>query len=168
MTASTPAGRIRAYLKALPDAVNLGAEFAYGPQFRSDDWPHDSYPLTREDLQQILADANAHTEAPALRHCLYPTCLREFDVAAHLGGKASARESWSGEGWRYVRPTVASGYACPNHAQLLAEHQHQWAERAEVGAVLTCACAWTSPAARWPGYAVAAWQNHLLEAEGAA
>lgn len=49
------AARIRAYLDALPNTVNLGAEFAYGKQFRSEAWPHDSYPLTREDVETLLA-----------------------------------------------------------------------------------------------------------------
>lgn len=163
MTASTPAGRIRAYLDAVPTRIMLGAELARGGQFRSDNWPYDAYQLSREDLEQVLADAAAHTDAPALRHCLYPTCLHEFDVAAWMGGKQPARPSWSGKGWQYVRPTVASGYVCPDHAPILAEHRHQWVERTDDGAVLTCSCGWTSPAARWPGYAAAAWQNHLLE-----
>ncbi|MBL1115394.1 hypothetical protein JK364_23775 [Streptomyces sp. 110] len=122
MTASTPAARIRAYLNAVPDTVNLGAEFAYGSQFRSASWPHDSYPLTREDLEQVLADANAHTEAPVFRHCLFPACLREYDIAAWMDGKTPARPSWSGKGWQQIRPTIDTGYVCPEHAPVIEEH----------------------------------------------
>ncbi|MFJ2202411.1 hypothetical protein [Streptomyces violaceusniger] len=168
MTASTPAGRIRAYLDALPNAVNLGVEVAYSSRFRSATWPLDAYALGREDLEQVLADANAHTEAPVFRRCLYPACLREYDAAAWMSGKEPARASWSGKGWRQVRPTIDTGYVCPEHAQAVEEHAPRWAERTEQGAVLTCACSWASPTARWPRYAVAAWQNHLLETGAAA
>lgn len=109
------------------------------------------------------ADANAHTEAPIFRHCLYPACLREYDVAAWMNGKEPARPSWSGKGWRQVRPTIATGNVCPDHAQAVEQHAPRWAERTGDTCTLLCACGWTSPAARWPRYAVAAWQNHLLE-----
>lgn len=54
---ATPAGaaaRLRAYLDALPTTVMVGAEFAYGKQFRSDEWAHDSYCPTRNDLLLLL------------------------------------------------------------------------------------------------------------------
>lgn len=148
MTASTPTARIRAHLKALPDAAGLDNQFRF-------------------DLEQVLADADAHLEAPIFRHCLYPTCLREYDVAAGLAGRQPARPSWSGKGWKQIRPTVATGNVCPDHAPVVEQHAPQWAERTDAGAVLTCSCGWNSPAARWPGYAVAAWQNHLFEASSA-
>ncbi|MEV0220836.1 hypothetical protein [Streptomyces sp. NPDC050704] len=67
----TPATRIRAYLDALPGTVNLGAEFAYGSQFRSEEWPHDSYPLTRDDVEALLAElARARAEVHQYRTAL--------------------------------------------------------------------------------------------------
>lgn len=48
------AERIRNYLRLLPDTVNLGAESAYSPTFRTDGWPQDWYPLTREDIETLL------------------------------------------------------------------------------------------------------------------
>ena len=47
--------RIRTYLDAFPDSVNLGVEFAYSAKFRSEDWPHEFYPLLRTDLEALLA-----------------------------------------------------------------------------------------------------------------
>ena len=47
--------RIRTYLEALPDSVNLGAEIAYSGAFRSEDWPHAFYPLLRTDVEALLA-----------------------------------------------------------------------------------------------------------------
>ena len=52
---SAAASRIRTYLEALPDSVNLGAEIAYSGAFRSEDWPHAFYPLLRADVEALLA-----------------------------------------------------------------------------------------------------------------
>ncbi|MFB7461257.1 hypothetical protein [Streptomyces sp. NPDC056188] len=70
--------RVRAYLDALPNAANLGAEFAYGKQFRSEAWPHDSYPLTREDVEALLAAAQ---QPPADRAAVRDDLLRAIDPA---------------------------------------------------------------------------------------
>jgi hypothetical protein len=156
------AARIRAYLDALPDSVNIGAQFAYGKQFRSADWSHDSYPLTRDDLEDVLADAAAFRDQPALRHCLFPGCLAEFDVAARLAGMEPARPSWSGEGWVQMRPTILTGYACPAHAQAICEHRITWQHGSEDTRSLACSCGWASPTARWRGVPEASWQDHLL------
>lgn len=109
MTANTPASRIRAYLKAHPDTANLGEGM-----------------FTRGDLEQVLADRTESllAEAPALRHCLYPTCRREYDVAAWIDGKQPARPSRSGEGWHSVWPNVATGYVCPDHTPVIMQHRH--------------------------------------------
>ena len=157
----TAAARIRAYLDALPSTVNLGAEFAYGKQFRSEDWPHDSYPLTREDVEEVLADATAFREQAVLKFCLFPGCLREFDMAARMNGKPPARSSWSGDGWVHMRPTILTGYVCPDHAPLIAKHRITW-KRAGADIDIACSCGWNSPTARWRGVPEAAWQEHLL------
>lgn len=149
MTTDTPAAALNrldqmatAWLERLPDTIRTAT--------------------AAQAVHDTVHTALAGGPEPALRGCLFPTCLREFDMAAHLDGKQPARPSWSGKGWKQVWPTVATGYVCPGHAPLMEQHQPRWAERADEGAVLTCACGWCSPAARWPGYAVAAWQNHLI------
>lgn len=79
---------------------------------------------------------------PVLRHCLMPGCLREFDAAAWMEGRPT-RDTWSGDGWQQVRPTVSTGYTCPTHAPLLEQHQHRWVERSEDAPVrLLCSAAW--------------------------
>lgn len=76
------------------------------------------------------------------------------------------RESWSSKGWKQIRPTVATGYICPDHASLMDHHRPSWDRQADDRVVLRCACGWGSPVACWQGYAVAAWQDHLLAGEG--
>ncbi|GAA3372138.1 hypothetical protein GCM10017744_102430 [Streptomyces antimycoticus] len=117
---------------------------------------------------QLLAlddadDAEADIEAPVYQHCLFPTCFLEVDVATRLDGNQAHQAPQPGVDWRKIRPPVATGYVCPEHAPIVQEHAPRWAERTEQGAVLACACGWISPTARWPRYAAAAWQNHLLE-----
>ncbi|WP_327223044.1 hypothetical protein OG229_02550 [Streptomyces platensis] len=110
-------------------------------------------------------EADAFNRQPILRHCLHPGCLREFDMGASLGG-GPVRESWSSKGWKQIRPTVATGYICPDHASLMDHHRPSWDRQADDRVVLRCACGWGSPVACWQGYAVAAWQDHLLAGEG--
>lgn len=119
--------------------------------------------ITPDQLADLIADAEAFRNQPALRDCLLPGCLRQFDMNATMRGR-TAEPNRSAEGWKQVRPTVATGYICPDHAPLMDQHRPRWAERTDQGAVLACGCGWGSPAARWPGYAVAAWQNHLIGA----
>jgi hypothetical protein len=114
---------------------------------------------------ELAMEREATLNAPQLRHCLYPGCLREFDAMATMSGRPPHRESWSGEGWLHM--TALVGYVCPDHAPLVATdaHRPQWTrpEGKEQPAVLRCACDWASPPASWPRYGVAAWQNHLME-----
>lgn len=120
-----------------------------------------------EAVHHVVHAALAGGPEPALRGCLYPACLREYDIIATMNGHPSVRPSWSGEGWKQIRPTVATGYVCPEHAPVVEEHVPRWAVQTGDTRTLLCACGWTSPAARWPRYAAAAWQNHLFEAGGA-
>jgi hypothetical protein len=169
--------RVRAYLAEFPDTANLGPEIAYGPAWNTPGWPHDFYPLTRADVDAVLAElASTRAEAevlyearlnePVLRHCVYPGCLAEFDMAAALAGRPT-RPSWSGDGWLTVGHLFA--HVCPEHAPLLrtgdgpGPHLPQW-ERGEETR-LVCACAWRSGPVRWRGFGIEAWKDHLLAVE---
>lgn len=61
----------------------------------------------RAEVGRLTAELEAaHTarlNEPVLRHCLYPGCLREYDVSAALRGRAPERPAWSGKGWVQVR-----------------------------------------------------------------
>lgn len=50
--------RVRAYLDALPNAVDLGAEIAHGPQFNTPGWPRNGYALARADIEALLDAVN--------------------------------------------------------------------------------------------------------------
>lgn len=56
------ADRLRAYLDAFPDMQLCGPEFAFGTQFRSDEWPRDCYCPTREDLEALLTELTSLRE----------------------------------------------------------------------------------------------------------
>ncbi len=48
--------RIRTLLAELPAATrNLGGQIVYSDAFRSQEWPHKGYALTRADLEAVLA-----------------------------------------------------------------------------------------------------------------
>ncbi|MFE7118843.1 hypothetical protein ACFU99_25835 [Streptomyces sp. NPDC057654] len=100
-------------------------------------------------------------EQPVLRDCLIPGCLRQFDIRAAMSGRPP-EANWSSQGWKQVRPTVASGYVCPEHADIVERHRPRWTEPQRDEDTLTCTCGWMSPTTIWQGYAVAAWQDHLL------
>lgn len=121
--------------------------------------------LTSDALDALYDELEAHRNAPVLRHCLMPGCLREYDARATLAGQPPARESWSCDGWRQMRPTIATGHICPDHVSLVEEHRPRWdLEQPEGHAQLRCACGWVSARHRWPRACVAAWQDHLIAA----
>lgn len=129
------------------------------------DLTSDQLDALHAELDVLREEVAAYRNAPVLRHCLMPGCLREFDVAAWMDSRRPlARPSRSGEGWRQMRPTMATGYICPDHAPLVDEHRPRWdLDRPESdGPLLRCACGWESPPARWPAFAVAGWQDHLI------
>lgn len=99
-------------------------------------------------------------DQPVLRHCVYPGCLREFDVSAALSGRLT-RDSWSGKGWLQIR--TLNSNICPDHAPEVAEdaHRPQW-RHGDGPSVLVCACGWESVPVRWRGYGIEAWKDHVL------
>lgn len=100
----------------------------------------------------IEQDRDALLNQPALRLCVYPHCLRQFD----LSGRPT-RPEWSSEGWLQVR--AVDGYVCPDHAAAVRVHTPHWLA---TGKFLACSCGWESPAVRWRGYGAEAWKDHLL------
>ncbi|MFH9426038.1 hypothetical protein [Streptomyces sp. NPDC017529] len=107
------------------------------------------------------SETAAEIEQPFRRSCLFAGCLRQFDAYATMSGHTTEPDR-SAKGWKQVRPTVASGYVCPDHADTVEQHRPRWTERQRDTVALTCVCGWMSPMAIWQGYAVAAWQDHLL------
>ena len=120
--------------------------------------------VIQPDLDRLTAEAEqdrrALIEQPVLRHCVYPGCLREFDVSAALSGRPT-RDSWSGKGWLQVR--TLNSNICPDHAPVVGEdaHRPQW-RHGDGPSVLVCACGWESVPVRWRGYGIEAWKDHVL------
>lgn len=51
------AARIRLWLKAYPDCVNIGSEIASSSEFVGPDWPYRLYAIDKEDLEAVLEAA---------------------------------------------------------------------------------------------------------------
>ncbi|MDX3298573.1 hypothetical protein PV569_33470 [Streptomyces scabiei] len=125
-------------------------------------WDRERDRLTAE----LEALHTARLNEPILRHCLYPGCLREFDMKATLCGSEPARPTWSGKGWVQVRQL--DGNMCPDHVDVVrvgteaGPHLPRW-NYGKDGApsVLRCPCGWNSPPVRWRRYATEAWKDHI-------
>lgn len=123
------------------------------------------------DLEKELEDSHqARLNEPVLRHCVYPGCLHEFDINARMNGRTPERPTWDGEGWFQVR--ALNSHICPDHAAIVVvgktepgPHLPHW-QYGEDGApsTLHCACGWDSPPARWRGFGIEAWKDHVLTA----
>jgi len=120
-----------------------------------DEFPKDLGKLDLDALSEVLSDAEAFNRVPVWRHCVYPGCQQTFDVAGQSGNSAN------GKGWFHVRPTILSGYVCPDHAWLVKVHRFTWT-RVETVLRGNCACGWESIPARWRGVVETSWQEHLL------
>jgi hypothetical protein len=110
------------------------------------------------------------SDGPALRCCLVPGCLAQYDAIAALKGAQPARPSWSSEGWRILRSgTVfpAGGHVCPEHAAAVIEHLPRRVSDGMEWVQAVCDCGgWTSPRLRWHGAARGLWEEHLIDAAG--
>ena len=127
----------------------------------------------QREIESLRAEVEAVHQArlnePILRHCLYPGCLREFDVNAALCGRTPERPAWSSEGWVQVKQL--DGHMCPTHRDVVVTggapgpHLPAW-DYGRDGAPshLRCPCGWASPPVRWRRYATEAWKEHILTA----
>ncbi|GAA3807612.1 hypothetical protein ACFQ0G_53900 [Streptomyces chiangmaiensis] len=104
--------------------------------------------------------------APSLRNCLYPGCLREFDMTARMNGWEPARPSWSGDGWHQATRGVSHGSICPDHVAIVTEHLARPVELPNGRWMVACACEWTSRPQTYGGLLRPLWEEHLLLAAG--
>jgi hypothetical protein len=118
-------------------------------------------------------DAAVHEalfDQPALRACLVPGCLRQYDSISTMTGKQPARPEWSGEGWATLGSgTVfpAGGHICPDHKQIVTDHLPRLMELPHGRWGVDCACGWTTVPQRWHGVLRSLWEEHLLTVTGA-
>jgi hypothetical protein len=115
-----------------------------------------------------IADAirESVVNAPSLRHCIFPGCLREFDMAARMEGREPARPSWSGDGWHQVGG-VSPGNICPDHIDAVTAHLGRPIELPHGKWTVHCACGWELTPQAWGGLLRPLWQQHILTATGA-
>jgi hypothetical protein len=115
-----------------------------------------------------IADAvrEAIVNSPSLRNCLYPRCLREFDMTARMNGREPARPSWSGDGWHQVTRGPSHGSLCPDHVDIVTQHLPRTVDLPNGRWMVACACEWMSRPQTYGGLLKPLWEEHLLLAAG--
>jgi hypothetical protein len=118
--------------------------------------------------EQAVAAAihEAILNQPSLRHCLFPGCLREFDMTARMNGWEPARPSWSGDGWHQVTRGPSPGSICPDHVAIVTEHLPRTVDLPNGRWMVACACDWMSRPQTYGGLLRLLWEEHLLLATG--
>jgi hypothetical protein len=106
--------------------------------------------------------------APSLRNCLYPGCIREFDMAARMNGRPPARPSWAGDGWRTLGSAAVGGggHICPDHVAIVTAHMARPVEAPNGRWMVACACEWMSRPQTYGGLLRPLREEHLLLAAG--
>jgi hypothetical protein len=118
--------------------------------------------------EQAIADAirESVVNSPSLRNCLYPGCLREFDMTARMNGREPARPSWSGEGWHQVTRGPSPGSVCPDHVDIVTQHLPRTVDLPNGRWMVVCACDWASRPQTYGGLLRPLWEEHILLAAG--
>jgi hypothetical protein len=118
--------------------------------------------------EQAIADAirESVVNAPSLRNCLYPGCLREFDMTARMNGREPARPSWSGDGWHQITRGPSPGSLCPDHVDIVTQHLPRTVDVPNGRWMVVCACTWMSRPQTYGGLLRPLWEEHLLTATG--
>jgi hypothetical protein len=106
---------------------------------------------------------------PALRTCLVPGCLRQYDAVTTMTGETPPRPEWSGKGWATLGSGSifpAGGHICPDHRQLVTDHFPRRLKLPSDRWSVDCACGWTPAPQTWHGVLRALWEQHLLTVDG--
>ncbi|MEU5043198.1 hypothetical protein [Streptomyces griseorubiginosus] len=124
--------------------------------------------LTRTKPEDAVAAAihEAFLNQPSLRNCIYPPCLREFDMTARMNGWEPARIEWSGEGWHQVTRGPSTGSLCPDHVDIVTAHLPRTVDLPNGRWMVACACEWMSRPQTYGGLLKPLWEEHLLLAAG--
>lgn len=126
--------------------------------------------LTPEDLEGLYTRIDALTNQPALRHCLFPGCLREFDVISCMAGDPPPRPSWDGKGWVTMGSGTivsGSGHVCPDHKATVIAHMPRRLQLPNDRWSFDCSCGFTPAPQRYHPVLRELWKQHLLEETGA-
>lgn len=124
--------------------------------------------LTEEQLAELIADSTAFRNQPALRTCLFPPCMRQYDVISCMKGEDPPRPEWSGDGWRVLGSAALSGggHICPEHVDIVTGHMARAVEAPTGRWMAACACGWMSRPQVYGGLLRPLWEEHLLIATG--
>jgi len=124
--------------------------------------------LTRTKPEDAVAAAihEAFLSQSSLRNCLYPGCLREFDMTARMNGWEPALPSWSGDGWHQVTRGPSPGSVCPDHVDIVTAHLPRTVDLPNGRWMVACACNWMSRPQTYGGLLKPLWEEHLLIAAG--
>lgn len=124
--------------------------------------------LTEEQLADLYTELNTLRTSASLRTCLFPTCMRQYDVISCMKGEAPPRPEWSGNGWRTLGSAAVGGggHICPDHVDSVSAHLGRAVE-APVGRwMVVCACGWMSRPQTYGGLLRPLWEEHLLISAG--
>ncbi|MEU9703035.1 hypothetical protein [Streptomyces sp. NPDC047981] len=123
-------------------------------------------------LETVLADeveAEQARRQVALRTCLFPGCIKQYDAISHMDGREPPRPEWSGAGWHILKTNSVftdGGHLCPAHVPIVTTHLPKLVKTLSGRYTVDCACGWMPPAQRWHRVAAVLWQEHLLTANG--
>jgi hypothetical protein len=125
--------------------------------------------LTADQLEALYDRIDKLANPPALRTCLVPGCLKQYDAICCMTGDTPPRPEWSGKGWHTLGSGSifpAGGHLCPEHVELVTDH---WPRRLQLPGgrwSVDCACGWTPTPQRWHGVLAAMWEQHILTITG--
>lgn len=124
--------------------------------------------LTEDQLADLYSELNLLRVSNALRTCIYPTCMRQFDVIACMKGDPPTRPEWDGKGWRTIGSAAlgGGGHICPDHAAIITAHMARPVEAPNGRWMVACACDWMSRPQTYGGLLKPLWEEHLLLAAG--
>ncbi|GGU62395.1 hypothetical protein [Streptomyces lavendofoliae] len=125
--------------------------------------------LTPEQLAALYDQIDKLANPPALRNCLVPGCLKQYDAMACMAGETPARPEWSGTGWHTLGSGSifpAGGHICPDHTQLATGHMPRRVKLTGGRWTIDCGCGWTPTPQRWHGVLGAMWEQHVLTVTG--
>ena len=119
------------------------------------------------DIDAVIREALAGQ--PALRNCLYPTCMRQMDAMSTMNGKKPPRPEWSGAGWATLGSGALVGadrHICPDHKGTITAHYPRRLQLPNERWGIDCGCGWSPSPQRYAPILRAQWEQHLLEQDG--
>jgi hypothetical protein len=127
--------------------------------------------LARTTPEDAITDAihEAFLNQPALRTCLFPGCLRQFDVITCMAGEEPPRLEWSGQGWATLGTgsiVAGGGHVCPDHRDMVTAHLPRRIQLPNDRWGLDCPCGWSPTPQRYYRLLQALWEEHLLTETG--